>query len=751
MVNKAATITQVCEYFNGKKGNLPVIVNVQNSTDYRAVLDGLTEIGGFLRVSAYFGNSPLPDTSKMLRDIAIAGEKVVVLGLFQALCFCDEATVIKSSLGGIANCTKKILVLAYGINDPIKKKLKEYLPLKDKAQIFFVNGQEESQPKLALTSFDLKCQNYYNSLKDYFLFLEENGCGQGVVKSTLTEKAFEGGIWSVSKPSSAFELLKDSDENFAEFDASYGTKKQWEDLIKDIRGTTFKDLLSVLGVDLLSAIKKFNVYSETQKWRAFLWLKSERNKGYLSLVAQKANTVDEVIPAVYNAILDIDPKHKSFAEYYAQRKDLIIALDDTISIKEFAKLSNSREKDKVQYLTDATEVERKEIITCFTRYDYTPEEMKKIAQRAYPLLAEYLSPFIFNNDVLDGYFEDYKIQKIRNVLTDKFKCKVTKNALAPRPFLDLPTRTKVISQLNADNAVIYWVDALGAEFCAYINQRCKHYGISGKIQIARAELPTLTKFNQDFAPLIVDKSIKDLDELKHAGVDDHDYTKSKLPLYIESELRIIDRIIKNVQAELAGKKKVIILSDHGASRLVRIADNILMIAVDTKEGGKDEKHGGRCCAWNPEIPKQYNTVTDSDNNGFCVIANYDRFKGGKYTGVELHGGATLEEVIVPIIEITIKTTEYKYTLKTATLTLRGRKADPLVISLSNEVAVPKIKIQGQTGFIVPIKVDETTYTFETNITKSGKCECVFFDDNEEIIRGIAFEVKSAIGGINDLF
>jgi hypothetical protein len=421
------------------------------------------------------------------------------------------------------------------------------------------------------------------------------------------------------------------------------------------------------------------------------------------------------------------------------------------SIKEFVKLSNSREKDKVQYLTDSTDVERKEIITCFTKYDYTPEEMRKLAQKAYPLLADYLSPFVFNNKILDGYFEDYKVQKVRNILTDEFRRKVAQNAVAPRPFLDLPTRAKVISRLNADNAVIYWVDALGVEFCAYINQRCKHYGISVKIQTARAELPTLTKFNQDFAPLVVDKSTKDLDELKHAGVDDHDYTKSILPLYIESELRIIDEIIQKAAADLADKKKVIILSDHGASRLVRIADNILTIAVDTKEGEKDEKHGGRCCAWNPEIPAQYNTVTDSDNNGFCVIANYDRFKGGKYTGVELHGGATLEEVVVPIIEITSKTTEYKYTLKSTTLTLKGRKTDPLIISLSSEVAVPKIKIQGQGGFIIPIKVDETTYTFETNITKSGKYEYTFYDDNEEIIRGIAFEVKSALGGINDLF
>ena len=36
------------------------------------------------------------------------------------------------------------------------------------------------------------------------------------------------------------------------------------------------------------------------------------------------------------------------------------------------------------------------------------------------------------------------------------------------------------------------------------------------------------------------------------------------------------------------------------------------------------------------------------------MANYDRFRGSRKANVEVHGGATLEEVTVPIIEITRK-------------------------------------------------------------------------------------------------
>ena len=44
----------------------------------------------------------------------------------------------------------------------------------------------------------------------------------------------------------------------------------------------------------------------------------------------------------------------------------------------------------------------------------------------------------------------------------------------------------------------------------------------------------------------------------------------------------------------------------------------------------------------------------TDENGYWCIANYDQFKGGRKTGVEVHGGATLEEVAIPIITFTLK-------------------------------------------------------------------------------------------------
>ena len=62
------------------------------------------------------------------------------------------------------------------------------------------------------------------------------------------------------------------------------------------------------------------------------------------------------------------------------------------------------------------------------------------------------------------------------------------------------------------------------------------------------------------------------------------------------------------------------------------------------------EHSGRCCPVD-ELSEKPEVATNENN--YYVLANYDRFKGGRKASVEVHGGATLEEVLVPIIEISL--------------------------------------------------------------------------------------------------
>ena len=98
-------------------------------------------------------------------------------------------------------------------------------------------------------------------------------------------------------------------------------------------------------------------------------------------------------------------------------------------------------------------------------------------------------------------------------------------------------------------------------------------------------------------------------------------------------------------------------------------------------------HSGRCC---PKSESDVQPECAIDGDDFWVLANYDRFKGGRLANVEVHGGATLEEVVIPIIEITRATSDYEFKMLTDKITFSRRKKDAEIQIYS------KLKIDGIT-------------------------------------------------------
>ena len=74
------------------------------------------------------------------------------------------------------------------------------------------------------------------------------------------------------------------------------------------------------------------------------------------------------------------------------------------------------------------------------------------------------------------------------------------------------------------------------------------------------------------------------------------------------------------------------------------------------------KHGGRCCKKCEFQGKLPPFVTESDNAEWYALANYDRFKGGRAADVEVHGGASIEEIVVPVIEFSLMDNSIKVEL-----------------------------------------------------------------------------------------
>ncbi len=299
---------------------------------------------------------------------------------------------------------------------------------------------------------------------------------------------------------------------------------------------------------------------------------------------------------------------------------------------------------------------------------------------------------------------------------------------------------------------------MGVEYISYILDKCHNKNLLVKTTICHGEVPTLTYNNKDFIDVFKkdganlahdEKGFKRLDDIKHRGVEsffDYDLEEKNVPFYISEELRIFDELLTEVENELHSSNfdKVILVSDHGASRLAVIGKQ--EVSYEMKEKGK---HSGRCCPKQEtdEVPE---CATDGGN--YWVLANYGCFEGGRAATIETHGGATLEEIVVPIIEITLGKENFELELESTSIEFTRRKKDAKLKLFS------KTKLEAIVICIeqLDLKKDVTSddghnFTIELpELLKEGTYTMdVYYGDNL-IKSDIEFTAKSKAGKIKDL-
>lgn len=385
-----------------------------------------------------------------------------------------------------------------------------------------------------------------------------------------------------------------------------------------------------------------------EHWRTFAaGFNHKISNSYLRFVYNRSADYETYGKNLFFALFDVDDE-KLFEDFYLQRKAAVKNISSPYLAEYLLQLKNF--PDALKYLTDNTAEERRAMIQAVQGKEKIPDTLTK----NYSAIKDYLTDYAFGDDEITAYFRRYKKIKLCNVDDENFKALVRELA-TKRPYNKFETRQSILDKFN-DNTKLYWLDALGIEFSGYIKARATLLELSTKIEIARADLPTLTSHNknfyEDWRGEKFDKN-QQLDELKHSPENFDSSGKCSAPSYIDDELSIIDKVLIEIKNSLANHfaEKIILTSDHGASRLA------VMYGRENKfKMHSDGEHGGRCCPINP-VDEKPNCATEE--NGYWVSANYDRFTGGRLSSVEVHGGATLEEVLVPVIEFSLNE-EFKW-------------------------------------------------------------------------------------------
>jgi hypothetical protein len=349
---------------------------------------------------------------------------------------------------------------------------------------------------------------------------------------------------------------------------------------------------------------------------------------------------------------------------------------------------------RIRYYTDTTEAEREEIVRLVAELESIPNAVERI----YPALWNYLRDFQFSCGELAAplseYFRDYKREKIFNRLSPRFYDKV-RDLAEDRPQFALPTRESVLEDLKAGNATLYWVDALGCEFLGEIQSAAERCGLKIKVSPVRAKLPSITSVNRGFFDEWAGDKVgpmKTLDKIKHGEFDCVASDRTAFAVHLPQEIEAVGKVIEEIASFLRARSngKVVLASDHGATRLAVIAGRETVWAMPEKG-----KHGGRCCRksdFDGELPS---CVTESDDETWHVLAGYDRFKGGRMGDVEVHGGATIEEMVVPVVEFTLLDSDLRIrpTQDIFKVTFRDREIT-LPFFCSAPISSPTVELDG---------------------------------------------------------
>lgn len=752
---------RINNYLRTKK-TWPIIVDVQTKEDLSDIKD-FFNIGNnkYLYANRFCRQDGTFRLEDFYNSVSNNTNDTFVIGLTAFLKIQGESflkKVLKELLS--KNISGHIVIVTY--------QCREYLRFSDtrfseRGQIVIASGEQDSAPNICLISPDLAdaFPNSYQGIEEISCAVEKDTKDTIYIATAIGDQTFANSIYSISRMSNGYDILCNRDSRTKNIPVSFGTAEQWNYALKimGMDGDWMTLVLQEFGSlsNLSRAIVSFSQFEEKKQWLYFILLSifGSKDNRYLQLAVQNTYSYADLIKSVYRTILSIDINRSEFKKLYSQRKSILNELPEFNSeIVEFCKVVSVKEKDAIYYLTDLTQPEKERIIEWLDVYgfEYNNKELTSILNIVYPDLAKYLSPYRYKNEFLDQYFSNYKYQKVINRIMPSFEAIVDEQSYQ-LDFMDiLPARTTLIDKIDVTDSQAYFFDALGVEYLSFIQDKCNEYGLASNISCARCELPSLTSFNKEFVLTFNDKgcsvaNIKSLDEIKHHGENNFDYEKVKMPIYLITELEIIDSLLKKVKAKIDSGiyKKAIIVSDHGASRLAVLHNTENSWSMATKG-----VHSGRCCPMNEIDTKPEFAI---EEEGFWVLANYDRFKGSRKANCEVHGGATLEEVAVPIIEITQKQLAVEAFIVDSSKVVHLGAKEHAVIKLYVGVKSNNIAIRVN-GIYYDAEPTSENYIYKVDLidlTKKGKYSCDILNGNDEITLNQSFEIKKKGYSENNLF
>lgn len=295
--------------------------------------------------------------------------------------------------------------------------------------------------------------------------------------------------------------------------------------------------------------------------------------------------------------------------------------------------------------TGLSSTEKEFVINLYSNAVLDKVEIKAVYPALYMYLFGTAEERIEGCDDWKFYLQAYRESKVNNkdngYLAQYYANGCANSTTLYSMYYDLP-RQETLVQKYADDADIYVLDGVGAEYLPLIVELFKwnEYDVEF-CDYAACHLPSITDINKDYLSAVAYKEwFRDFD----SDVIHGEFYRTAANL--RKAFDILENKVKDMVQESCGKK-IVITADHGATARARW--------TDTKKrydfSGAD--HEGRCCKiatkTEYEDTEDYIIYEDEANPGTPYVISLNDQSLYNKPRYEDHGGATVEEVLVPVI------------------------------------------------------------------------------------------------------
>ena len=461
------------------------------------------------------------------------------------------------------------------------------------------------------------------------------------------------GIYSVDVISDAYKFISSNVTNADQLRKEWGSNTYWAELAKFTSEKSIdKMLLRALNLSEYEPyiiLSSWSFIGDFKKWVMWIWNRIHTHNDYISYAIRRSESYRDIENQIECALFNMPPNYESV--WLKQRTEAlrclrVEALSD-IFWKEFDKILDL--KQRLKYLTDQTNGEKVgiiKVVSSLMRTGKSPEEVCQLLGGRFPELCEYLLPtaYRFESKDLTRYFDVYRIQKLK----DEFNQTIQDALENVYSYIwSLPSRGNVLEKYaNRPNTALLCIDGMGIEWLGLLLLKIKELALiePKKVVVSTAKLPTVTEINWPLViPGITLEKINQLDDISH---DKTDSNTAEYSLIITRQLGIFTDFAEKIVKLYSSYKTVIVTADHGLSRMAALSFHQIK-GLELPPGAASQNLG-RYCTLKDE--KQTVSIPNTEREGtILAFRTHQHFSSSGRANGELHGGASPEELLVPVI------------------------------------------------------------------------------------------------------